>query len=106
MWRARSPATDELPIEPGLLLMRVVHRHERPEPVRADVAGDDQEIAWRDVWQEPVLITERNDSHALSLSASVASSGNTQPADRRSLRQGVAMTRHEPETLTTAGSQR
>jgi hypothetical protein len=43
--------------------MRIVHRHERSETVRANVAGDDQEIAWRDVWQEPVLIAEGNNAH-------------------------------------------
>jgi hypothetical protein len=36
-----------------------------PKTVRADVAGDDQEIARRNVWQESVLIAERNDSHAV-----------------------------------------
>jgi hypothetical protein len=50
-------------IEPCLLLLRVVHRHERSEPVRANVTGDDQEIAWRDLRQEPVLVAEGNNSH-------------------------------------------
>ena len=40
-------------------------RHERPETVRADIAGDDQEIARRNVGQKPVPIAERNDSHAV-----------------------------------------
>ena len=53
------------PVKPRLLLIRVVDSHERPETVRADVAGDDQEIARRNIWQEPVLIAERNDSHAV-----------------------------------------
>ena len=53
------------PVKPRLLLIRVVDRHERPETVRADIAGDDQEIARRNVGQEPVLIAERNDSHAV-----------------------------------------
>jgi hypothetical protein len=44
--------------------MRIVHRHEWPESVRAHVASDDHEIAWRNLWQEPVLVTERHDSHA------------------------------------------
>ena len=52
------------PVEPRLLLIRVVDRHERPETVRADIAGDDQEIARRDIRQEPVLIAEGNNSHA------------------------------------------
>jgi hypothetical protein len=37
---------------------------ERPETIRADIAGDDQEIARRHVGQEPVLIAEGNNSHA------------------------------------------
>jgi hypothetical protein len=53
------------PVKPRLLLIRVVDRHERAETVRADVASDDQEIARRNVRQEPVLIAERNDSHAM-----------------------------------------
>ena len=58
--------------------MRIVHRHERPEPIGTEVAGDDQEITWRDVRQEPMQITECNDSHAVRVSASVASSDTTQ----------------------------
>ena len=53
------------PVKLCLLLTRVVHRHERPETVRANVAGDDQEIARRNVGQEPLLIAERNDSYAV-----------------------------------------
>ena len=53
--RIRQPRTD-LPIEPCLLLIGIVHRHERPETIRAHVTGDDQKIAWGDLWQEPVLI--------------------------------------------------
>jgi hypothetical protein len=53
-----------LSIEPCLLLMRVVDCHEGSEPVRANVAGDYQEIAWRYLRQEPVLIAEGNNSHA------------------------------------------
>jgi hypothetical protein len=60
-WRRAGPYG---PVKPRLLI-RVVHRHERPETVRADVASDDQEIARRNVGQEPVLIAERNDSHAV-----------------------------------------
>lgn len=52
-----------LSIEPCPLLMRIVHRHEGSEPVGANVAGDDQEITWRDVGQEPVLIAESNNLH-------------------------------------------
>src|SRR6266511_2469880 len=51
--RGCEPWSD-LSVEPRLLLMRVVHRHERTETVRTHVAGNDQEIAWRDVRQEPV----------------------------------------------------
>lgn len=43
--------------------MRIVSRREWTEAVRTDVARNDQEIAWRDVRQEPVLIAEGNDSH-------------------------------------------
>jgi hypothetical protein len=50
-------------IEPFPLQMRVVHRHEWPESIRADVACDDHEIAWRNVRQEPVLIAEGHDAH-------------------------------------------
>ena len=71
--RARKPRPN-LPIEPHLLLMRIVHRHEWPESVRTHVASDDDEIAWRNIWQEPVLVTERHDSHAATPNASVASS--------------------------------
>ena len=49
-WRARAVG----PVKPRLLLIRVVDRHERPETVRADVASDDQEIARRNVGQEPL----------------------------------------------------
>ena len=63
-WRGGEPWSYG-PIEPRLLLIRVVHCHERAEPVGADVASDDQEIAWRHVGQEPMLITEGNDSHAV-----------------------------------------
>jgi hypothetical protein len=44
--RGSQPRSDLL-IEPGLLLVGVVHRHERPEAVRAHVTGHDQEIARR-----------------------------------------------------------
>ena len=63
-WRGGEPGPYG-PVKPRLLLIRVVDRHERPETVRADIAGDDQEIARRNVGQEPVLIAERNDSHAV-----------------------------------------
>jgi hypothetical protein len=63
--RARQPRTNT-PIKPGLLLIGVVPRHERPEAVRTDVARHDQEIALRDVWQEPVLIAKRNDAHMVN----------------------------------------
>jgi len=53
------------PVKPRLLLIRIVDSHERPETVRADVAGDDQEIAGRNAGQKSVLIAERNDSHAV-----------------------------------------
>ena len=59
-WRARAVRSGQ----PRLLLIRVVDRHERPETVWADVASDDQEIARRNVRQEPVLIAEGNNSHA------------------------------------------
>ena len=60
--RSRQPWTD-FPIEPCLLLIGIVHGHKRPKAVRAHVTGHDQEIAWRDVRQEPVLIAECNNSH-------------------------------------------
>ena len=63
-WRGGEPGPYG-PVKPRLLLIRVVDSHERPETVRADIAGDDQEIARRNVGQEPVLIAERNDSHAV-----------------------------------------
>jgi hypothetical protein len=34
--------------------MWIVHRHEWAEAARPDVAGDDHEIAWRNLWQESV----------------------------------------------------
>ena len=73
-WRGGEPGPYG-PVKQRLLLIRVVHRHERPETVRADVAGDDQEIARRNVGQDPVLVAECNDSHAV-INASVASSGH------------------------------
>jgi hypothetical protein len=51
--------------------MRIVHRHERTETVRTHVTGNDQEIAWRDVRQEPVLIAEGNDTHVADVHASI-----------------------------------
>ena len=63
-WRGGEPGPYG-PVKPRLLLIRVVDRHERPETVRADIASDDQEIARRNIGQEPVLIAERNDSHAV-----------------------------------------
>ena len=63
-WRGSEPRPYG-PVKPRLLLIRVVDSHERPETVRADVAGDDQEIARRNVGEESVLIAERNDSHAV-----------------------------------------
>lgn len=60
--RARKPRP-HVPIEPCLLLMWIVSCHEWPEAVRTDVARNDQEIARRDVRQEPVLIAESNNSH-------------------------------------------
>lgn len=63
--RSRQPRSD-LPIEPGLLLVGIVYRHERPEAVRAHVTGDDHEIAWRDVGKEPVLVAEGDDPHFTS----------------------------------------
>ena len=60
--RARKPRPNR-PIEPRLLLMRIVHRHEWAEAVRAHVAGNDHEIARRNLRQKPVLVTERHDSH-------------------------------------------
>ena len=97
--RTRKPWPN-LPIEPRLLLMRIVHRHERPEPVRADVAGDDQEIASWNVWQEPVLIAERHDSHVSVSTQSVASSATKLP-DCDHL-PGVAMRRRASIMLTAA----
>jgi hypothetical protein len=38
--RRRHPGTD-LPVEPGLLLMRIVLRQKRSEPIGAEVAGED-----------------------------------------------------------------
>ncbi len=52
-----------VPIEPRLLLIRFMDRHEWAEAVRTHVAGDDHEIAWRNLRQEPVLVAERHDSH-------------------------------------------
>jgi hypothetical protein len=60
--RSGEPRTD-VAVEPCLLLKWIVCRHERPEPIRTEVAGDDQEIALRNVWQESVLITDGHDSH-------------------------------------------
>jgi hypothetical protein len=71
-WRSRQPGTG-LSIEPRLLLIRIVLSHERSKTVRAHVAGHDQEIAWRDIRKEPVLIAEGNNSHRTD-DASVASS--------------------------------
>jgi hypothetical protein len=61
--RSRQPRS-HLPIEPGLLLIGIVHGHERTEAVRAHVASHDQQIAWRDVWKKPVQVAERDDSHS------------------------------------------
>ena len=63
-WRGGEPGPYG-PVKPRLLLIRGMDRHERPETVRADLASDDQEIARRNVGQEPVLIAERNNSHAV-----------------------------------------
>ena len=48
-------------------MLRSVHRHERPESVRADIASDDEEIARRNFRQKTVLVAERNDSHTVRL---------------------------------------
>ena len=60
--RGGQPRSNLL-IEPGLLLIGIVHHHERPEAVRAHVAGHDHEIAWRDFRKKPVLVAERHDTH-------------------------------------------
>jgi hypothetical protein len=93
-----------LSIEPCLLLMWVVHCHERSEPVRTNVTGDDQEIAWRDVRQEPVLIAEGDNSHVdrrrqcRIVAEASASTQNLLPQ--------VADRRHGPMTVTTVSAQR
>jgi hypothetical protein len=60
--RGSQPRSNPL-IEPGLLLTGIVHRHERPEAVRAHVAGHDHEVASRDFRKKPVLVAERHDTH-------------------------------------------
>ena len=60
-WRARAVRSGQT--TPAVDTGR--DSHERPETVRADVASDDQEIARRNIGQKPVLIAERNDSHAV-----------------------------------------
>jgi hypothetical protein len=62
-WRGGEPGPYG-PVKPRLLLIWGVHRHERPETVRTHIASHDQEMAWRDIRQEPVLIAEGNNSHA------------------------------------------
>ncbi len=84
-------------IEPGLLLMRIVPRHERSEPVRADVARHDQEIASRDRRQKPVLIAQRDDPHVVNSphqSLIVGGEVKAQSADR-------SVFRISPCSLTT-----
>jgi hypothetical protein len=76
--RSRQPGTG-LPIEPRLLLIRIVLGHERSKAVRAHIASHDQEIAWWDIRKEPVLIAEGNNSHRTD-EASVASSLEVHPA--------------------------
>ena len=53
-------------IEPGLLLLRGVHRQKGPEAIRAHIAGDDQEIARWDFREEAVLIAERDNPHVVT----------------------------------------
>jgi hypothetical protein len=48
-------------------MLRSVHRHVRPEPIRADIPSDDEEIARRNLRQKSVLVAERNDSHDVCL---------------------------------------
>jgi len=60
-------------VKPSLLLQRIAPCHERSEAVRADIASYDQEIAGRDVWQEAVLIAERDDPHG-ELTTTISSS--------------------------------
>jgi hypothetical protein len=40
-----------------------VHREKRPEPIRANIACDDQQIAWRNAREETVLITQGRNPH-------------------------------------------
>jgi hypothetical protein len=61
-WRPGQPGADAA-IEPGFLLSRIVHRVRRPEAIRADITGDDQQITRRDLGKVTVLIAESDNPH-------------------------------------------
>jgi hypothetical protein len=50
-------------VEPDPLRMRVVQSQERPESIRADITGDDEEVAGWNLWQVPVEVANGNDAH-------------------------------------------